>query len=152
MHNITLLNKRKTLLSLARCRCRFNLSLSSSSRAAAFEHDDRLSSVALLSLVPYFFARYIFGGLEIPPVAFELRLTMPSPFLLNNLSQPTYINFEIYAQLRNTYNLHYHYAFMELLELSSFDSSKCLDLSLLSSSPIQPTSTGRRHKARRIRQ
>ena len=53
------------------------------------DHDDRLpSSVALRCVakfgLPYLFARCIFGGLEILPVALELQLmTMPSPFLLN---------------------------------------------------------------------
>jgi hypothetical protein len=67
-------NKRTNVVSLARSRCRFNWSLSASSRHADFHHDDRLSSVALLKLlVPYFFGRYIFGGLEIQPVALELH-------------------------------------------------------------------------------
>ena len=102
---ITLWNKRKTVVSLAstRSRCRFNWSsLSSSSRPADFDHDDRLSSVALLSLIPYFFARYIFGGLEILPIALAIQVTTLTPFLLDDLSQLTCIGFEIYAQLRNT--------------------------------------------------
>ena len=69
------------------------------------DHDDRLSSVALLTLVPYFFAHCILGGFEILPVALELQSTTPSLFLLlvNDLSQPTCTGFEIYAQLlRNT--------------------------------------------------
>ena len=60
-----------------------------------------------------------------------IRVTS-SLFLFNDLlrvSQPVLVSKSMLSL--GTCNLHYHYAFMELLELSSFDSSKRLDLSLL---------------------
>ena len=104
VHN-TLLNKRKTVVSLARSRCRFNWSLSSSSRDADFHND-----FALLSFVPYFFARCIFGALEILPVALEVQLTQsttlsPRSCSMTWVSQPVLASNSMLSS--ETHNLHF---------------------------------------------
>ena len=114
MH-ITRLNKRETVVGLTWFRYRLNWSLSSSSRADDFHHDNRLSRAALLSLVPYFFSRTAsLVGCRFCLSHYRATASFRSPMLSSG-----------------TNNFNYNYAFMVLLEVLNFDSSKRLNLSPL---------------------